>query len=362
MLAVAKMLSRRSMYILVALGMFLGTLLLVSSRLNDACPGGRLCPPDMSSIREKFPGLHPNKNEDKHQTSPSEEHLETATQSSSQSTLKPSSSIAVDSANPTPNSNSNSTSDQPPSHNPKTDPECASFPDTSNVLVIMKTGASEAYSKIPTQVLTNARCLPEFFIFSDMDQEIAGYHIRDSLDKVSDDVKMNNDNFDLYFRQKECQVDQSSCNKKHDVAKMGWDLDKYKNVHIAEKTWKLRPNYDWYLYTDADTYVVWSTMVEWLKKLDPKKPQYLGSVALLGGFPFGHGGSGYLVSQAAMREMFDGKENVATKYDAEAKKTCCGDFVFAQALKDQTGVSVKNTVSFPPVFLQRKCCLYKDIV
>ena len=59
------------------------------------------------------------------------------------------------------------------------DPACDNFPDTSGVLLVMKTGASEAYDRIPTQLMTTLRCLPDFLLFSDMDQKIAGYHIRE---------------------------------------------------------------------------------------------------------------------------------------------------------------------------------------
>lgn len=208
----------------------------------------------------------------------------------------------------------------------------------------MKTGASESYSKIPTQIISNLRCIDDFLIFSDMKQDIAGYHIHDSLDTVLPEVKDNNGDFDLYFHQQDCPVDQENCNKGHDVASQGWALDKYKNVHIAEKAYKLRPNYDWYLYVDADTYVIWPTMMDWLGHLNPAKRHYLGSAALLGGFPFGHGGSGYVVSRGAMKAFLDGKTNVANKWDEEATKTCCGDYLFAYALKQETNVDITNVV------------------
>ncbi|KAH6606752.1 glycosyltransferase family 31 [Trichoderma cornu-damae] len=223
------------------------------------------------------------------------------------------------------------------------EPDCAQFPDTSKILLVMKTGASEAFSKIPTQVLTSLKCLPEFLIFSDMEQEIAGYKIHDSLDRVLDSVKTNNRDFDIYFRQRQCAADQDHCNKHVNVAKEGWDLDKYKNVHIAEKTFEMRPDYSWYLFVDADTYVVWPTIVQWLDKLDHTERMYLGSAAFLRGFPFGHGGSGYVVSSAAMHDFFQGKNNVANRWDEATRSQCCGDFMFAKALKETTGVGVNNT-------------------
>ncbi|KHN99174.1 uncharacterized protein MAM_02872 [Metarhizium album ARSEF 1941] len=220
--------------------------------------------------------------------------------------------------------------------------ECALFPNTSSVLLVMKTGASESYSKIPTQLMTNLKCVSDFLFFSDMTQKIAGYTIHDSLDSVLDQVKEKNRDFDLYRRQKKCPVDQEQCNKNHDVAQQGWDLDKYKNIHMAEKAYEMRPDYDWYLFVDADTYVVFPTLMEWLDQMDPNKAHYIGSVAYLGGFPFGHGGSGYLVSRRAMRSMFAGRTGVANKYDEAAQETCCGDYMWAKALKTETGIPVVN--------------------
>lgn len=229
------------------------------------------------------------------------------------------------------------------------DPDCEHFPDTSNILLIMKTGASESYSKVPTQLLTNLRCLKDYLMFSDMEQTVAGAKIQDSLDTVLPEAMAGNKDFDLYHRQRGCAIDQETCNKNtnDDTAGQGWALDKYKNIHMAEKTYAQRPDYEWYLFVDADTYVLWSTLVGWLKELNPQDKHYLGSVALLGGFPFAHGGSGYLVSQGMMRDFLQDKSNVANKFDVSTKDTCCGDYMFSFALKNETGVDVKNVVSFP---------------
>ncbi|KAG6005038.1 hypothetical protein E4U21_000553 [Claviceps maximensis] len=220
--------------------------------------------------------------------------------------------------------------------------ECAHFPNTSSVLTIMKTGASEAYSRVPTQLMTMLKCIPDFFLFSDMKQTVAGHTIHDSLDTVLDSVKLTNGDFELYLRQKKCPVDQGECNKHFDTAKQGWNLDKYKNIHMAEKAYRMRPDYDWYLFVDADTYVAYPTLMELLKHLNPAKPHYIGSVAYLGQLPFAHGGSGYLVSQATMHSMFHGKENVANKWDETVQHYCCGDAMFSQALKEETGTEVVN--------------------
>ncbi|KAI1656263.1 glycosyltransferase family 31 protein [Daldinia decipiens] len=225
------------------------------------------------------------------------------------------------------------------------EPSCKYFPNTSDILVVVKTGATESYSKIPTQLITILRCLPDFLIFSDMEQNIAGYHVRDSLDSVLDQAKQRNYDFDLYHRQKACAIDQQSCNlnSERNLKFEAWRLDKYKNIHIAEKTYHLRPNYDWYLFIDADTYVLWHNLVQWLRRLgDPSKKQYIGSIALLDGFAFAHGGSGYFLSQATMGDLARGHPGIANQYDTKARVSCCGDYVLSLALNETLGIGVKQ--------------------
>lgn len=303
-----RVLSRRSVVILSVFSVFIAGLLITSSRLGGVCEDGSYC--DLSNLRQKLPAFggadHPHRGKPPHPN-------------------------GTDSSQDTGGSGA--------------DPECANFPDTSNVLLIMKTGASEAYGKIPNQIMTNLKCLPEFMFFSDMAEKVAGYTIHDSLDTVLPEVKLKNSDFDLYHRQQKCPTDQESCNKNHKVGEEAWNLDKYKNIHMAEKTYAMRPDYDWYIFVDADTYVVWPTMMKWLQQLDPRDTHYVGSVAYVANFPFGHGGSGYFVSQATMRKFFKGKTGVANRWDERVTKECCGDYMFSLALKTETEIAVKNAVS-----------------
>lgn len=237
----------------------------------------------------------------------------------------------------------------------KLDSDCARFPDTSKILLVMRTGASEAFSKVPAQLITSLKCLPEFLIFGDMEQEIGGHKIHDSLDRVLDPVKTNNRDFDAYFRQRQCAVDQESCNQNMDIGQERWDLDKYKNIHIAEKAFNMRPNHDWYLFVDAGAYVAWPTMLRWLEKLDHTHPMYIGSTTSVGNTHFGDGGSGYVVSNRAMRDLFESQNNVANRWDEATKRHCCGDLMFGKALKEATGISVNDTVRFVSCLV--KSCL-----
>ncbi|CAN8104016.1 unnamed protein product [Discula destructiva] len=223
------------------------------------------------------------------------------------------------------------------------DPVCDGFPDTSSILLIMKTGATESYDKLPVQIMTVLKCLPDFLLFSDLEQHIGGYHVRDSLETVLSEAKEGNPDFDLYRAQQDCVVNQDDCSKVLEGAEWaGWNLDKYKNIHMAEKAYRLRPDYDWYIFVDADTYVSWPNMVYALKKLDPAEERYLGVPTVIGDKLFAHGGSGYVVSRAAMKEFVGKQPGIANKWDVDIRNHCCGDFVFAQALNESLGILVEG--------------------
>lgn len=45
----------------------------------------------------------------------------------------------------------------------------------------VKTGATEAAAKVPTQMQTALRCVKNVFLFSDLEQDIGEYHLYDAL-------------------------------------------------------------------------------------------------------------------------------------------------------------------------------------
>ena len=227
----------------------------------------------------------------------------------------------------------------------KPDEECAGFPDTSRVLILLKTGASETFKRLPISFATMLKCMPDnVLVWSDMAETIAGHKVYDSLETVLETVKSTNNDFKLYNRQKNCPIAVEDCNKHHQVGVQGWNLDKYKNPHIAERVYKSHPNYDWYFYIDADTYVSWTNLVQWLKSVDPAKPHYIGSIEYNGHFPFAHGGSGYFMSKAAMDSMFAGKTGLANEYDEKMSHHCCGDIMWSEIMLNETGLEPENMV------------------
>lgn len=226
-------------------------------------------------------------------------------------------------------------------HPSSSDDICGTSSRLGRMVITVKTGATEASKKIPTQLRTSLRCAPHVFVFSDMEEDIGNTHVFDALETIPDYLKDGNPDFDIYRKQKELHdsakitallKDMKDPRRPDDLA--AWTLDKYKNLHIVERSWKMLPEMDWYLYIDADSYVIMSTLIAWLEKLDPAKKSFMGSLNYIVGKSFAHGGSGILLSRAAMHSFVVTHNGTAARWDPDLHDNCCGDWVLAQAVKE----------------------------
>jgi hypothetical protein len=147
---------------------------------------------------------------------------------------------------------------------------------------------------------TALRCYKDLLFFSDLGQQLGPYTILDALDNVTQSVKTQNPEFDYYRTLREYQKNgQDIDTLRKTFGDAAWNLDIYKFLHMLEKTWKLRPNRKWYIYIEADTYLVQSNLRLWLQRLDPSQSLHLGSPTYVNGEAFSHGGSGFILSGAA---------------------------------------------------------------
>lgn len=169
-----------------------------------------------------------------------------------------------------------------------------------------------------------------------MPQKIGDLDVYDSLDDVADEAKFNNTEFSLYEDQKQYVLDGEDIGTLSNRAQESWALDKYKNIHVAQKAWKLRPNKSWYFFIDADTYIVWPSFFAWLKQFDSSKKLYLGSEVSSQYYPFGHGGSGYALSRSALEALVGpDAETIAKSFDMDVQNICCGDIELGKSLYEK---------------------------
>lgn len=188
-------------------------------------------------------------------------------------------------------------------NNSRTD--CAHLQGAGDVYVLMKTGAGEARRRVPTHLNSTFRCIPHYAIYSDLEDEVEGQHIHDCLDDLPRNVYHDYPEFDVYRALKEFQKEgnndygslmQNNGHEKEDAP--GWKLDKWKFLPLLDKA--LEREAKWYFFMEADTYVVWSNLLQWLQTFDESKPWYLGGPSWFGDHIFAHGGTGYALSRAAV--------------------------------------------------------------
>ncbi|KAK0770054.1 hypothetical protein LTR38_017695 [Friedmanniomyces endolithicus] len=103
-------------------------------------------------------------------------------------------------------------------------------------LVSMETGATELFAKLPLQLLTTLRCVPNY---------IGGHHIYGSLDEVSDKYKYSHRDFNFYRRLLDLFAKGQDLSLLADTKQAtgnDWDLDKWKFVPIAHRVYVEQPD------------------------------------------------------------------------------------------------------------------------
>lgn len=154
--------------------------------------------------------------------------------------------------------------------------------------------------------------------------------------------------FRLYQAQQDCPVSQQECTR---GMPGGWNLDKYKFMNMIVRTWEMRPNMEWYVFVEADTYMVWPNLVNWLNtQMNATEDVYVGGVAYLSNLPFAHGGTGYVISGVLLERLVEYVVESPDVFDRMASNICCGDALLAKVL-DNIEVSVQKA---SPMFNNEK--------
>jgi hypothetical protein len=220
--------------------------------------------------------------------------------------------------------------------------ECRTLPGAEDVLIVLKTGASEIYEKLPEHLITLFKCAPNRLIFSDLEQDIADYHVYDILDDVNDHVKETQEEFQHYRELHKLSADGQDLAKLK--GKKAWNLDKWKFIPMVRRAYRMRPNTKWFLFIEGDTAVFWANLLQWLNRLNPDDLIYSGSQNVWGGVTFAHGGSGVLLSRAAVKKLEESYTSHAEEWEKSTIEHCCGDSLLAKAIKD---IGIEMTPSFP---------------
>lgn len=229
-------------------------------------------------------------------------------------------------------------STKPAFHSPT--PVCRQLPGADKVVVMVKTGATEALARIPEQIVTLADCVPNLMLFSDMEQYIGEFHLHDALDEIGEEYKEHHEDFQFYR-------DIHAVHAAHgDVSVLGsekgWNLDKWKNIPMLHKAYTKYPDAEWYITIDADTYLSWTNLLLLLDRLDPNEPLYAGCIYYHGPTSFAQGGTGYILSRDAVQrfEKIRTPQKIA-EWEKETSTICCGDVMLSVAM-GHAGVGVRG--------------------
>jgi len=128
------------------------------------------------------------------------------------------------------------------------------------IVVIFKTGARDI-DKLAFHLATTLRDFEasDVVIFSDMEGTIGPFIIHDIIKHVDPDIRDNNTQFDVYREIQKLKAQGRSLSNMD--SSQGWNLDKFKFLHMTEQALAMRPDGKWFFFMESDTYVIWSNLL-----------------------------------------------------------------------------------------------------
>ena len=90
---------------------------------------------------------------------------------------------------------------------------------------------------------------------------------------------------------------------------------------------------------EADSYLMWPNLLEWLSHFNASQPYYIGEQMQIGDVIFAYGGSGFVLSNPAMREVSENRKARLIEYDEYTSNNWAGDQILGWALLN-VGVSL----------------------
>lgn len=229
---------------------------------------------------------------------------------------------------------------------PPNDLPCRHLPGADDVLVVLKTGSTEFEDKLPIHLNTTLRCYPHYLIFSDYAETYAGVPVLDALEFVSPALKDSHQDFGLYRRLQQgggraalLPRERSGPISRHPgpLGKQqnpGWKLDKWKFLPMVNRTLHEHPDKKWYVFVETDTYVLWQTLLAYLRALDWTQPHYVGGQIWIADVLFAHGGAGFVVSRPALQQVVAMFAADQVGWEEYTNDQWAGDCVLGKAFQD----------------------------
>lgn len=212
-----------------------------------------------------------------------------------------------------------------------TSSHCADLNGLEDVAMILKTGSTEIYEKLPIHYITTFSCIKDRLIYSDVQQYFSGESIRDAIALISEQSRALNNDLEEHERlQYHVGIGGDASELRSDKS---WRIDKWKFLPMISDSYKtFGDSKKWYFFIEADTYVSLHNLLPWLSMLDHSQPIYAGAQVMIGHTEFGHGGSGFLLSSSAARALSEIYNKDKLYWEGLVAQDCCGDKIMADVL------------------------------
>jgi len=185
---------------------------------------------------------------------------------------------------------------------------------------------------------------------SDLELDIGAFHVYDVLEKLDTQLKTGNPDLARYRQQLSFSVAGNDVKKARaqnieEEKTIRDKLEKYKVLRILERTWELRPDRDWYVFVDTDTYIVRSNLMQWLGQFDPYEPAFFANPPDPDATnPYAVGGSTFILSRQAMHDLFSKlRENEMADWDTRVTNYRSSFDVLYSALHTHLKLGINNT-------------------
>jgi len=114
------------------------------------------------------------------------------------------------------------------------DPSCGGLDGIEDLAMILKTGVTEIYQKLPIHLITTLKCVEDHLVFSDAPQDFAGEPIRDALSLVSKEARADLEDLEQYrILHDHMRLGGDASELRGDKS---WHLDKWKFLHRFRPT------------------------------------------------------------------------------------------------------------------------------
>lgn len=240
------------------------------------------------------------------------------------------------------------------------------------VLLLVKTSMRSVWSQLPAHMFTTLSQFSNVMIYSDGPDSVGGIEVVDILAQIDRHMLRTSEQLMYYrihrsLREKHVYIAPNQVNVQGEEY-----VDKFKPLHMLMHAWSQRESqvlgeerleyrgdqvdegrassqsgYDWYVMIDDDSFLFGHALVDFLKTLDPNRPYYLGSGVSGLDHLFADGGSGVVLSRAAMEQGFDNPDSWdwVDEYTRMAEKESRGDYIIAKYLKEKCGISLDVATS-----------------